>query len=204
MKKMLVMIACVGLLCACGGSSKPQPTEETKTLPASNLVMKGKHAKLFKLGRDDYQVQLVETNNGWQVRVKMTITHQTDFDQIKDHQNYACELKSVYGVLLNSSDVEVERLEMNESDWNELLQEEVGEENVITGKTWDYNHFDYSTAKAIFDKTVGVQITGIELKPVEKGKSSKLIDGETKEAIDDMKDILEAEGEMLNALKDLF
>lgn len=203
MKKLFLLITCAALLCACGGSS-PKPTEESKTLPASSLVMKGKHAKLFKLAKDDYQVSLVNTNNGWQVRVKMTIANQTAFDDIKNFSSYKCELKSVYGSLINSSDVEVENLNMDESEWNDLLQEEVGDEASVSGMTWDYKKFDYESAKSIYDRTVGVQISGLELEAATKGNSSKLIDDETKEAIDDMKDILEAEGEMLNALKGLY
>ena len=53
MKKILFLTACIALLCACGGSS-PKPTEESKTLPASSLILKGKHAKLFKLSAGSY------------------------------------------------------------------------------------------------------------------------------------------------------
>lgn len=202
MKKLFLLFMCATLLCACG-SSAPKPTEESKTLPASSLVMKGKHAKLFKLAKNDYQVSLVNTNYGWQVRVKMTIANQTAFDDIKNFSNYKCELKGVYGSLINSSDVEVENLDMDESDWNDLLQEEVGEEASVSGMTWGYKRFDYESAKSIYDKTVGVQISGLELEQATKGKSSKLIDDETQETIDEMKDIIEAEGEMLKALKGL-
>ena len=65
MKKLLLLFACVAVLCACGGSSsqteeKSKPAEETKKLPASSLILKGKHAKLFKLAGADYKVNLVK------------------------------------------------------------------------------------------------------------------------------------------------
>ena len=201
MKKIITLFACVAMLCACG--SKPQPTEESKSLPASSLVFKGKHAKLFKLAEDSYSVLLVKVDDDWQVRVKMTIVNQTPFSQIKDCKNYEREIKGPYGELLNSSDVELETLDMNRSDWNDLIQEDEQSQATISGKTWGYKHMGYEKAKELFDKTVAVQISGLELEPAKK-KSDKLIDDETQEAIDDMKDLLKTEGEMLNALKDLF
>lgn len=201
MKKIITLFACVAMLCACG--SKPQPPEESKSLPASSLVLKGKHAKLFKLAEDSYSVLLVKVDDDWQVRVKMTIVNQTPFTQIKDCKNYEREIKGPYGELLNSSDVELETLDMNRSDWNDLIQEDEQSQATISGKTWGYKHMGYEKAKELFDKTVAVQISGLELEPAKK-KSDKLIDDETQEAIDDMKDLLKTEGEMLNALKDLF
>ena len=55
MKKLLVLIVCAVMLCACGGS-KPQSKEESKTLPASSVVLKGKHAKLFKVAGNSYTI----------------------------------------------------------------------------------------------------------------------------------------------------
>ena len=198
MKKLLFMVMCAAMLCACGGS-KPQPTEEAKKLPASSLVLKGKHAKLFKLAEDSYSVLLVKSNDDWQVRVKMTIVNQTPFNQIKDHKNYERDLQGPYGELLNSSDVELESLEMNSSDWIELIQEDEESQATVSGKTWSYKHMGYEQAKDLFDQTVAVKITGLELKPVKK-KSNKLIDDETQDAINDMKDLLEAEKSLINAL----
>jgi len=166
-------------------------------------VLKGKHAKLFKLAEDSYSVLLVKVDDDWQVRVKMTIVNQTPFTQIKDYKNYERDIKEPYAELLNSSDVELETLDMSRSDWNDLIQEDEESQATISGKTWGYKHMGYEKAKDLFDKTVAVQISGLELEPVKK-KSNKLIDDETQDAIDDMKDLLKTEGEMLNALKDLF
>lgn len=203
MKKLLFMIVCAVTLCACGGS-KPQPKEESKTLPVSSVVLKGKHAKLFKVAGESYSVNLVKAEEEWQVRVKMTIANQTPFEQIKGYQNYERELQGVCGELLNSNDVELESLDMNDEDWENLLQEDEPTETTVSGKTWNYQHLEYEAAKELFDKIAGVKISGLELVQAKKSNSSKLIDDETKETIDDMKEILEAEGEMLNALKGLF
>ena len=191
------MIMCAVTLCACGGS---KPKEETKTLPVSSIVLKGKHAKLFKVAGETYSVNLVKADEAWQVRVKLTIANQTPFEQIKGYQNYERELQGVYGELLNSNDVELETLDMNDEDWEELLQEDEPAETSASGETWSYKNFDYEAAKELFDKTAGVEISGLELKQAKKGNSSKLIDDETKETIDDMKELLEMEKGLINAL----
>ena len=206
MKKLIIFIVCAVALCACGGSSEQKkPTDESKALPASSLVFKGKHAKLFKLVGETYTVNLVNAgDDGWQVRVKMKIANQTLFSQIKDNKNYERELKGAYGELLNSSDVELESLDMNRSDWEELIQEDEEMETTVSGKTWSYKRLSYEDAKEIFDNTVSVQISGLELKPREKSSPSKLLDDDTKEALDDVKDLIEMEGELLNALGGMF
>ena len=208
MKKLMLFIACAFILCACGGSSI-KPTEESKTLPASSLILKGKHAKLFKLSGDTYKVNLVQVDDDWQVRVKMEIATNTPFEKIKNSKNFDRELYGPYGQLLNSSDVELESLEMSDSDWETLLQEDEESKLVTSGSTWRYRHLDYQTAKEIFDNAVAVEISGLELKPM---KEETLIKSATKslfddENIDDLKDaaetaskILEAEKSMLEAL----
>lgn len=116
MKKFLLMIACATLMCACGGkpSSSQQPTDEAKSLDASTLTMRGKHANLFKVAADTYKVMLVQTNDGWQVRIKVPLTLKTEFKQLKDYKKYERELSSVYGNLLNTSEVELESLDLDE------------------------------------------------------------------------------------------
>ena len=72
-------------------------------------------------------------------------------------------------------------------------------------RTYKYNHYTYEKAKEIYDKVAGVELNGIELKEAEKKSTSSesLIDDETKQAVKDVQQILEAEGEMLNALQGL-
>ena len=204
MKRVLSLIACAAMLyaCACGGEKKPAPTEETKSLPASSLVLKGKHAKMFKLGEDDYKVSLVQTNDGWQVRVKMTLALAMPYNKLKDYKNYEQEITCIYGRLLNSSEVEIESLNMDDVDELECLpQDDIDDVAKISGHTWDYLRYSYETAKEIFDKTVAVEISGLELNKKDKGSSaSSLFDSETNDAINDVKGLIEAEGELLEAL----
>ena len=203
MKKFLLILACVSLLCACGGSS-PKPTEESKSLPASSLILKGKHAKLFKLAGDTYNVNLVKVNDDWQVRIKMTIATNTPFENIKNSENFEREIEGPYGKLLNSSDVELESLEMNDSDWETLIQEDEESELAVSGNTWAYKHMKYERAKEIFDNTVAVEISGLELRPLKKeslkSAAQSIMDDED---IQDLKDAAETAGKLLEAEKDL-
>ena len=203
MKKILLLITCVSILCACGGSS-PKPTEESKSLPASSLILKGKHAKLFKPVGDTYNVNLVRVNNSWQVRVKMTIATNTPFEKIKNSSCFERELKGPYGKLLNSSDVELESLEMNGSDWETLLLEDDEAELTTSGKTWSYKDMSYETAKEIFDNTVAVEISGLELKPLKKESLKSATQSIMEDQdIQDLKDAAETAGKLLEAEKDL-
>ena len=177
MKKILLLFACVSILYACGGSS-PKPTEESKTLPASSLIFKGKHAKLFKPVGDTFNVNLVKVNDSWQVRIKMIIATNTPFEKIKNSSNFERELKGPYGKLLNSSDVELESLEMNSSDWETLIQEDEESEITVSGKTWSYKHMSYEAAKEIFDSTVAVEISGLELEQAKTPSATQSILGE--------------------------
>ena len=200
MKRHVLLIVCAVILCACGGSSKPQPTEESKTLPASSLVMKGKHAKLFRLADDTYKVSLVNANDGWQVMVKMTLANKSTYEQVKDKNNYEPELSSVYGKLLNSSDVEIESLDLDTEDFENLIAEEVDEQAVVSGHTYSYHHYSYEDAKAMYDKTVAVELSGIELEKAKEEKSSSIFDDDD---MQDVKDAAEKAGKILEAEKDL-
>ena len=210
MKKFLLMIACASLMCACGGktSSSQQPTDEAKSLDASTLTMRGKHANLFKVAADTYKVMLVQTNDGWQVRIKVPLSLKTEFKQLKDYKKYERELSSVYGNLLNVSEVELESLDLDESEWDVLLQEGSETETSITGQTWSYKSYSYADAKSIYDRVAAVELTGIELEEAEETTSSSIFEDEdledVKAATEDMMEILEAEAELINALGGLF
>ena len=173
-------------------------------MPASSLILKGKHAKLFKLAGDTYNVNLVRVNDSWQVRIKMTIATNTPFAEIKNSSNFERELKGPYGKLLNSSDVELESLEMNSSDWETLIQEDEESELSISGNTWSYKHMDYERAKEIFDNTVAVEISGLELEPLKKeslkSATQSIMDDEE---VQDLKDAAETAGKLLEAEKEL-
>lgn len=210
MKKFLLMIACASLMCACGGktSSSQQPTDEAKSLDASTLTMRGKHANLFKVSADTYKVMLVQANDGWQVRIKVPLSLKTEFKQLKDYKKYERELSSVYGNLLNVSEVELESLDLDESEWDVLLQEGGETETSITGQTWSYKSYSYADAKSIYDRVAAVELTGIELEEAEETTSSSIFEDEdledVKAATEDMMEILEAEAELINALGGLF
>ena len=196
-------MVCAVVLCACGESSKPQPTEESKTLPASSLVMKGKHAKLFRLAEDTYKVSLVKANDGWQVMVKMRLVNTSTYEQVKDKKNYEPRLSSVYGKLLNSSDVEIETLDLDTEDFRNLIAEDVDEQASVSGHTYSYHHFSYEAAKDMYDKTVAVELSGIELEKAKNGSrknASSILDDED---LQDVKDAAETAGKLLEAEKNL-
>ncbi len=207
MKKLLLLFACVAVLCACGGSSsqseeKSKPAEESKTLPASSLILKGKHAKLFKLAGPDFKVNLVKAADDWQVRVKMTIATNTPFNQIKDYTKYEREISGPYAKLLNSSDVELENLDMNGSDWDTLLQEDEEAEVTVSGKTYEYKRMSYEAAKELFDNTVAVEISGLELEQAKTPSATQSILGDD-EDLQDLKDATESAAKLLEAEKEL-
>ena len=207
MKKLLFLFACVAVLCACGGSSsqseeKSKPAEESKTLPASSLILKGKHAKLFKLAGPDFKVNLVKAADDWQVRVKMTIATNTPFNQIKDYTKYEREISGPYAKLLNSSDVELENLDMNGSDWDTLLQEDEESEVTVSGKTYEYKRMSYEAAKELFDNTVAVEISGLELEQVKEPSATQSLLGDD-EDLQDLKDATESAAKLLEAEKEL-
>lgn len=207
MKKLLLLFACVAVLCACGGSSsqseeKSKPAEESKTLPASSLILKGKHAKLFKLAGPDYKVNLVKAADDWQVRVKMTIATNTPFNKIKDYTKYEREISGPYAKLLNSSDVELENLDMNGSDWDTLLQEDEEAEVTVSGKTYEYKRMSYEAAKELFDNTVAVEISGLELEQAKEPSATQSLLGDD-EDLQDLKDATESAAKLLEAEKEL-
>ncbi len=207
MKNYLLIFSCSLLVCACtcsGNSSKKNsgvtPQEESKSLPVSTISLKGKHAALFKVAGDTYKLNLVNTNDGWEVRAKITLANKTSYNDIKDKNKYEQELTNIYGELINGSDVEIESLDIDENDLEALLLEDVGDEATITCKTYGYHHFSYEEAKSIYDKTVGILLSGIELKQAAKGKTSGAKDDDLSETIDDVMDIIEVEGELLKTL----
>ena len=198
-----LLIFCIGCGSRSGKKSGGEPKEESKSLPVSSVTLKGKHANLFKPTGGKYTVSLVNTNDGWEVRAKITIANKTPYDKIKDNHKYECELESVLGYLLNSSDVEIESLDIDEDELDALLLGGVDDETTITCKTYGYHHFTYEQAKEIFDKTVGIIISDIELSESDDddddGKS-KLFSDDAADAIDAAKDIIEVETDLLKAL----
>ncbi|MGN0235385.1 MAG: hypothetical protein ACI4BD_03575 [Paludibacteraceae bacterium] len=183
---------------------KEQPKEESKSIPMSSVVLKGKHANLFKGEGDSCKVSLVQANGDWQVRVKMTIANKKSYNQLSDKSKYKRELGSITGELINASDVELTSLDISTGDWDMLVAEEAGAQQVMSMKTYTYHHYTYEKAKEIYDNVAGIELSNIELDEKEKSDTMESIyDDDTRQAIEDAQQILEAEGEMLNALQKL-
>lgn len=210
MKKVLLFFMCASMLYACGGKSESQPTEsqpteESKNLASSSVVLKGKHANLFQVDGDACKVSLVQVGGDWQVRVKLTIANNKSYHQLSNKAKYQPEVANVRGQLLNAGDVELASLEVSTEEWNMLLAEDVDGQMEITLKTYGYHHYTYDQAKAIYDKVAGVELTNIELEEAKAASDGveSVFDDETKKTINDVQQILEVEGQMLDALQKL-
>lgn len=200
MKKILLLIACIATLCACG-SSQPKEQEESKMLDASTIVLKGKHANMFCVA-NPYRVSLVKTDDAWQVRAKVTIKNKKTYNQLADKNKYECEMSGIYGNLLSSNDVELSSLNVPSEDWDMLLAEDVNAQQDIAMKTYNYEHYPYEKAKEIYDKVAAIQLSGIELQEAEN--DSFLSDEDVQDVMEDVQKILETEGQMINALQQMF
>lgn len=200
MKKILLLIACIATLCACG-SSQPKEQEESKMLDASTIVLKGKHANMFCVA-NPYRVSLVKTDDAWQVRAKVTIKNKKTYNQLADKNKYECEMSGIYGNLLSSNDVELSSLNVPSEDWDMLLAEDVNAQQDIAMKTYNYEHYPYEKAKEIYDKVAAIQLSGIELQEAEN--DSFLSDEDVQDVMEDVQKLLETEGQMINALQQMF
>lgn len=202
MKKMLLLFACIAMLYACG-SSKPKEQEESKMLEASTIVLKGRHANMFCV-TNPYCVSLVKTDDGWQVRAKVTIKNKKTYNQLADKNKYECELMNMDGNLLSSNDVELAELDIPSEDWDMLLTEDVDAQQEIAMKTYSYKHYPYEKAKEIYDKVAAIELSSIELiEAPDNDYMSEDIFEDSREAMEDVQKLLETEGKMLNALQQM-
>ena len=205
MQKILLLIACIATLSACG-SSQPKEQEESKMLDASTIVLKGKHANMFCVP-NSYRVSLVKTDDGWQVRAKVTIKNKKTYNQLADKKKYEREMIGIDGELLSSNDVELSSLDVSSEDWDMLLAEDdVNAQQEISMKTYSYEHYSYEKAKEIYDKVAAIQLSDIELQEADNERflSEDIFDDDTQDVLEDVQKILEAEGKMLNALQQMF
>ena len=131
----------------------------------------------------------------------MTIATNTPINQIKDYMKYERKITGPYAKLLNSSDVELESLEMSSSDWETLIQEDEETEVTVSGKTWEYKHLSYETAKELFDNTVAVEISGLELQQVKENSAAQFLSDD--DDLKDLKDAAETADKLLEAEKEL-
>jgi hypothetical protein len=115
---------------------------------------------------------------------------------------YEREISGPYAKLLNSSDVELENLDMNGSEWDTLLQEDEEAEVTVSGKTYEYKYMSYEAAKELFDNTVAVEISGLELEQAKTPSATQSILGDD-EDLQDLKDATESATKLLEAEKEL-
>lgn len=170
-------------------------------LDASTIVLKGKHANMFCVA-NPYRVSLVKTDDAWQVRAKVTIKNKKTYNQLADKNKYECEMSGIYGNLLSSNDVELSSLNVPSEDWDMLLAEDVNAQQDIAMKTYNYEHYPYEKAKEIYDKVAAIQLSGIELQEAEN--DSFLSDEDVQDVMEDVQKLLETEGQMINALQQMF
>ena len=202
------------ILSTCGGESEPEDTSnqhnESRQLEASTLKLKGVHASLFKV-EGPYQVSLVKTQDkGWEVRCKFTAIKAKDIDP----ETYQAKLRCCnYIDYIDDFEVELISGQYDYEEFHTLLAKTVGESEEITLKPYQFDYTSYKTAKEIYDKLCGVIINDIELEVVEKDKVAEKTQTttktsteenpdlkEVKEAAEDVKEILEAEIELVEAL----
>lgn len=210
-------IIVISIASTCGNDTdKKQETtqhqNESRKIEASSIKLKGPHASWFKV-EDPVQISLVKTTDkGWEVRAKITFIKTKEIDTKKYQAQLQC---CQYIDFIDDFDVELISGQYSEEEFNTLHAKAVGESETITLKPFQWDGMSYEKAKNIYDKLCGVVINGIEFEKVEESTtttststSTSIFEDddlkEVKQAADDMKEILEAEAELINALGGLF
>lgn len=202
-------IIAISIISTCGNNTdKKQETtqhqNESRKIDAASLKLKGTHASWFNV-EDSLQISLVETTDkGWEVRAKITFIKTKEIDTKK----YQAQLQCCQDIdFTDDFDVELISGQYSYEEFNTLHAKSVGESETITLKPFQWEGMSYEKAKNIYDKLCGVVINGIEFEKAEESTSSTSTSifedeelEEVKKAADDMKEILEAEAELINAL----
>ena len=202
-------IIAISIISTCGNNTdKKQETtqhqNESRKIDAASLKLKGTHASWFNV-EDSLQISLVETTDkGWEVRAKITFIKTKEIDTKK----YQAQLQCCQDIdFTDDFDVELISGQYSYEEFNTLHAKSVGESETITLKPFQWEGMSYEKAKNIYDKLCGVVINGIEFEKAEESASSTSTSifedeelEEVKKAADDMKEILEAEAELINAL----
>ena len=202
-------IIAISIISTCGNNTdKKQETtqhqNESRKIDAAFLKLKGTHASWFNV-EDSLQISLVETTDkGWEVRAKITFIKTKEIDTKK----YQAQLQCCQDIdFTDDFDVELISGQYSYEEFNTLHAKSVGESETITLKPFQWEGMSYEKAKNIYDKLCGVVINGIEFEKAEESTSSTSTSifedeelEEVKKAADDMKEILEAEAELINAL----
>jgi hypothetical protein len=202
-------IIAISIISTCGNNTdKKQETtqhqNESRKIDAASLKLKGTHASWFNV-EDSLQISLVETTDkGWEVRAKITFIKTKEIDTKKYQAQLQC-CQDIY--FTDDFDVELISGQYSYEEFNTLHAKSVGESETITLKPFQWEGMSYEKAKNIYDKLCGVVINGIEFEKAEESTSSTSTSifedeelEEVKKADDDMKKILEAEAELINAL----
>lgn len=202
-------IIAISIISTCGNNTdKKQETtqhqNESRKIDAASLKLKGTHASWFNV-EDSLQISLVETTDkGWEVRAKITFIKTKEIDTKKYQAQLQC-CQDIY--FTDDFDVELISGQYSYEEFNTLHAKSVGESETITLKPFQWEGMSYEKAKNIYDKLCGVVINGIEFEKAEESTSSTPTSifedeelEEVKKAADDMKEILEAEAELINAL----
>lgn len=206
-------IIVISIASTCGNDTdkkqeNTQHQNESRKIEASSIKLKGTHASWFKV-EDPVQISLVKTTDkGWEVRAKILFIKTKEIDT----KTYQAQLQCCqYIDFIDDFDVELISGQYSEEEFNTLHAKAVGESETITLKPFQWDGMSYEKAKNIYDKLCGVVINGIEFEKVEESTtttststSTSIFEDddlkEVKQAADDMKEILEAEAELINAL----
>lgn len=210
-----IIVISIAFTCGNDTDKKQETTQhqnESRKIEASSIKLKGTHASWFKV-EDPVQISLVKTTDkGWEVRAKITFIKTKEIDTKKYQAQLQC---CQYIDFIDDFDVELISGQYSEEEFNTLHAKAVGESETITLKPFQWDGMSYEKAKNIYDKLCGVVINGIEFEKVEESTtttststSTSIFEDddlkEVKQAADDMKEILEAEAELINALGGLF
>ena len=200
-----IIVLSIASTCGNDTDKKQETTQhqnESRKIEASSLKLKGTHASWFKV-ENPVQISLIKTtDNGWEVRAKITFIKTKEIDTRKHQAQLQC-CQNIY--FIDDFDVELISGQYSYEEFNTLHAKSVGESETITLKPFQWEGMSYEKAKNIYDKLCGVVINGIEFEKAEKSTTSTSIfeDEDLKEvekAAEDMIEILEAEAELLNAL----
>lgn len=200
-----IIVLSIASTCGNDTDKKQETTQhqnESRKIEASSLKLKGTHASWFKV-ENPVQISLIKTtDNGWEVRAKITFIKTKEIDTRKHQAQLQCCQNIDF---IDDFDVELISGQYSYEEFNTLHAKSVGESETITLKPFQWEGMSYEKAKNIYDKLCGVVINGIEFEKAEKSTTSTSIfeDEDLKEvekAAEDMIEILEAEAELLNAL----
>lgn len=195
------MIVCAATLCACGGSGSEktdEPQNESREMAASTLKLKGTHASWFKV-EEPYLLRLVKIpDSGWQVRVKINFVKVKEIDTKRYQPQFKCCPDIAY---IDDCDVEVQEGQLSSDYFNSLCAKEIGEPEELILQPFCWKEMTYENAKKIYDATVSVVITDMDLDEVKKqnGVKKDILNDDVKE----LKDAAETAGKILEAEKNL-